>query len=158
MNSDKANKKEEVSVDKKLANLLLLGWTMLADTCPVETCKCPLMRSLDGKKYCCGCEAWENSAKIEKQEIKEIASNNKKKKKIEKEQQPKEIVKEEEKKEIIVTKKENVNEKVIKVLKKKLDYLTERLDKETDISLIDQLTKSIMLNMDAIKKYEELNI
>ena len=158
MNSDKANKKEEVSVDKKLANLLLLGWTMLADTCPVETCKCPLMRSLDGKKYCCGCEAWDNSAKIEKQEFKEIASNNIRKTKIEKEQQPKEIVKEEEKKEIIVTKKENVNEKVIKVLKKKLDYLTERLDKETDISLIDQLTKSIMLNMDAIKKYEELNI
>ena len=158
MNSDKANKKEEVSVDKKLANLLLLGWTMLADTCPVETCKCPLMRSLDGKKYCCGCEAWENSAKIEKQEFKEIASNNIRKTKIEKEQQPKEIVKEEEKKEIIVTKKENVNEKVIKVPKKKLDYLTERLDKETDISLIDQLTKSIMLNMDAIKKYEELNI
>ena len=158
MNSDKANKKEEVSVDKKLANLLLLGWTMLADTCPVETCKCPLMRSLDGKKYCCGCEAWENSAKIEKQEFKEIASNNIRKTKIEKEQQPKEIVKEEEKKEIIVSKKENVNEKVIKVLKKKLDYLTERLDKETDISLIDQLTKSIMLNMDAIKKYEELNI
>ena len=158
MNSDKANKKEEVSVDKKLANLLLLGWTMLADTCPVETCKCPLMRSLDGKKYCCGCEAWENSAKIEKQEFKEIASNNIRKTKIEKEQQPKEIVKEEEKKEMIVTKKENVNEKVIKVLKKKLDYLTERLDKETDISLIDQLTKSIMLNMDAIKKYEELNI
>ena len=158
MNSDKANKKEEVSVDKKLANLLLLGWTMLADTCPVETCKCPLMRSLDGKKYCCGCEAWENSAKIEKQEFKEIASNNIRKTKIEKEQQPKEIVKEEEKKEIIVTKKENVNEKVIKVLKKKLDYLTERLDKETDISLIDQLTKSIMLNMDSIKKYEELNI
>ena len=158
MNSDKANKKEEVSVDKKLANLLLLGWTMLADTCPVETCKCPLMRSLDGKKYCCGCEAWENSAKIEKQEFKEIASNNIRKTKIEKEQQPKEIVKEEEKKEIIVTKKENVNEKVIKVLKKKLDYLTERLDKETDLSLIDQLTKSIMLNMDAIKKYEELNI
>ena len=158
MNSDKANKKEEVSVDKKLANLLLLGWTMLADTCPVETCKCPLMRSLDGKKYCCGCEAWENSAKIEKQEFKEIASNNIRKTKSEKEQQPKEIVKEEEKKEIIVTKKENVNEKVIKVLKKKLDYLTERLDKETDISLIDQLTKSIMLNMDAIKKYEELNI
>lgn len=158
MNPDKANKKEEVSVDKKLANLLLLGWTMLADTCPVETCKCPLMRSLDGKKYCCGCEAWENSAKIEKQEFKEIASNNIRKTKIEKEQQPKEIVKEEEKKEIIVTKKENVNEKVIKVLKKKLDYLTERLDKETDISLIDQLTKSIMLNMDAIKKYEELNI
>ena len=95
MNSDKANKKEEVSVDKKLANLLLLGWTMLADTCPVETCKCPLMRSLDGKKYCCGCEAWENSAKIEKQEFKEIASNNIRKTKIEKEQQPKEIVKEE---------------------------------------------------------------
>ena len=158
MNSDKANKKEEVSVDKKLANLLLLGWTMLADTCPVETCKCPLMRSLDGKKYCCGCEAWENSAKIEKQEFKEIASNNIRKTKIEKEQQPKEIVKEEEKKEIIVTKKENVNEKVIRVLKAKLDYLTERLDKETDLSLIDQLTKSIMLNMDAIKKYEELNI
>lgn len=157
MNSDKANKKEEVSVDKKLANLLLLGWTMLADTCPVETCKCPLMRSLDGKKYCCGCEAWENSSKIEKQDFKEISSNNIRKTKNEKEQQ-KQVVKEEveKKEEIIVTKKENVNEKVIRVLKAKLDYLTERLDKETDLSIIDQLTKSIMLNMDAIKKYEEL--
>ena len=45
---------------------------------------------------------------------------------------------------------------MIRVLKAKLDYLTERLDKETDLSIIDQLTKSIMLNMDAIKKYEEL--
>ena len=77
MNSNQTNKKEEISVDKKLADLLLLGWTMLADTCPVDSCRCPLMRSLDGKKYCCGCEMWMNKEnRLQKQEFKDLTNSN----------------------------------------------------------------------------------
>lgn len=47
-----------IGVDKKLADLMMRGWVMLADSCPVETCGCPLMKNFDGQKYCCGCEMW----------------------------------------------------------------------------------------------------
>ena len=42
--------------DKKLGELMLRGWTMLADSCTVTNCRCPLMRSPDGQKYCVNCE------------------------------------------------------------------------------------------------------
>ena len=44
--------------DKKLGELMLRGWTMLADCCSVSSCQCPLMRSPDGQKYCVNCETW----------------------------------------------------------------------------------------------------
>ena len=73
--------------DKRLGELLLRGWTMLADNCSV--CNCPLMRNPDGKKYCVQCEAWvfDNKKREEKkfnelipipgiQQKKEIPKNN----------------------------------------------------------------------------------
>ena len=42
--------------DKKLGELMLRGWTMLADSCTVTNWRCPLMRSPDGQKYCVNCE------------------------------------------------------------------------------------------------------
>ena len=49
--------------DKKLGELMLRGWTMLADSCTVSNCKCPLMRSPDGQKYCIKSETWVYSNK-----------------------------------------------------------------------------------------------
>ena len=31
---------------------------MLADSCTVSYCRYPLMRLLDGQKYCVNCETW----------------------------------------------------------------------------------------------------
>ncbi len=49
---------EELGVEKRLADLMMRGWTMLADSCPVESCGCPLMKNLEGQVYCVGCEMW----------------------------------------------------------------------------------------------------
>ena len=33
-----------------------VGWTLLEENCPLESCHCPLLKSLDGNKYCVKCE------------------------------------------------------------------------------------------------------
>ena len=49
--------KDEISVEKKLGDLMMQGWTMLADAC--FGCQTPLMRDNVTKQvYCVGCEAW----------------------------------------------------------------------------------------------------
>ena len=66
----KEKKKEEENfegVEKKLSDLLLRGWTMLADSCPLESCRVPLMRSPDGQKYCVNCEMWQFDNKKRKE-------------------------------------------------------------------------------------------
>ena len=60
-------------VDKKLGDLMLRGWTMLAESCPLESCRCPLMRSLDGQKYCVNCEMWQfDNKKREKKKFTDL--------------------------------------------------------------------------------------
>ena len=44
--------------DKKLSDLMKRGWIMLSESCPLESCRCPLMKSPDGQKYCVQCEMW----------------------------------------------------------------------------------------------------
>lgn len=41
----------------EISQLLLQGWTMLADVCPREGCNMPLMRSRQGRVLCCSCRA-----------------------------------------------------------------------------------------------------
>lgn len=41
----------------EISQLLLQGWTMLADACPREGCNMPLMRSRQGRILCCSCRA-----------------------------------------------------------------------------------------------------
>ena len=50
---------EEKMIEKKLLDLMDLGWILLEDICPLETCHCPLLKSLDGNKYCVKCEMWQ---------------------------------------------------------------------------------------------------
>ena len=50
---------EEKEIEKKLSDLMSVGWTLLEDSCPLETCHCPLLKSLDGNKYCVKCEMWQ---------------------------------------------------------------------------------------------------
>ena len=60
--SNAVNRKEEdedKEIEKKLSDLMLVGWMLLEENCPLETCKCPLLKSLDGNKYCVKCEMWQ---------------------------------------------------------------------------------------------------
>ena len=50
---------EEKVIEKKLSDLMEMGWTLLEENCPLETCHCPLLKSLDGNKYCVKCEMWQ---------------------------------------------------------------------------------------------------
>ena len=50
---------DEKEIEKKLSDLMNMGWTLLEQNCPLETCHCPLLKSLDGNKYCVRCEMWQ---------------------------------------------------------------------------------------------------
>ena len=50
---------EEKEIEKKLSDLMNMGWTLLEDNCPLESCHCPLLKSLDDNKYCVRCEMWQ---------------------------------------------------------------------------------------------------
>ena len=49
------NEQEELDkqIEKKLGDLLLRGWTMLAESCPLESCKVPLMKKSRRSKILC---------------------------------------------------------------------------------------------------------
>lgn len=50
---------DPILVEDKIGELLLQGWTLLADSCFNENCRIPLVRdSLTNQIYCVGCEAW----------------------------------------------------------------------------------------------------
>ena len=52
-------KDEEKEIENKLSDLMNMGWTLLEQSCPLESCHCPLLKSLDGNKYCVKCEMWQ---------------------------------------------------------------------------------------------------
>lgn len=46
-------------IETKLGELLMQGWTMIAEVCFKETCRTPLMKNRENQQtYCVGCEAW----------------------------------------------------------------------------------------------------
>ena len=50
---------EQKEIENKLLDLMNMGWTLLEQSCPLESCHCPLLKSLDGNKYCVKCEMWQ---------------------------------------------------------------------------------------------------
>ena len=55
----KEENKDDKEIEKKLSDLLNIGWILLQEKCPLETCDCPLLKSFDGNKYCVKCEMWQ---------------------------------------------------------------------------------------------------
>ena len=45
-------KKDDKEIEKKLSDLLNIGWMLLEEKCPLESYDCPLLKSFDGNKYC----------------------------------------------------------------------------------------------------------
>ncbi len=150
-NQEKEIKEEDLDkqIEKKLSDLLLRGWTMLAESCPLESCKVPLMRSPDGQKYCVNCEMWQ--------------FDNKKRK----EKKFNELIPLKGKQDIQLKHMELTNlnrKKVIPnfdsieiILNDKLNYLANRLNQESDLRNIEDIMKTMNLMMDTISHYQKIS-
>ena len=155
--------------DKKLGELMLRGWTMLADSC--TTCNCPLMRSPDGQKYCVNCEVWiYDNKKREPKKYSElfpsrISQINKKNQDI---QHKKELPENKEIKENKDNKKNEKEEKkthnnpkiirnntpCIDLLNNKLSILAQNLNEETDFKKCNEIIDLMNKIIDLIKHYK----
>ena len=142
---EKDSHKEEDSIEgteKKLSDLMEQGWIMLSESCPLESCRCPLIKSPDGQRYCVQCEMWIFDNK-----------NVKKKKLI----PPTQKVKHTEISKKYPLPKEGVfNHPILQTLTLKLNFLNEKLINETDVYMINVITKDINLILAAIKKCENI--
>lgn len=140
-NIQKDEEEDYTEIDKKLSDLMLKGWIMLAETCPLETCRCPLMKSPDGQKYCCNCESWIFDAKKRiKKKFNELVPIKNRPLQV----NHTEVAK--------IKKPENDNVNLLSTLNAKLNYLTTRLINERDVHLIEIILKDINLTLDAIAK------
>ena len=149
-NTNKNNDDEDIfkGIDKKLSDLMLRGWTMLAESCPIESCRCPLMRSPDGQKYCCNCEMWQfDNKKREKKKFTEI---------VPLKNQQNLAIKHMEVMKPIQNKITYLNDSIENVLSNKLKYLAERINNENDIRNLEELMKAFNNLIDTIKHYESL--
>jgi uncharacterized Zn finger protein (UPF0148 family) len=149
-NTNKNNDDEDPfkGIDKKLSDLMLRGWTMLAESCPIESCRCPLMRSPDGQKYCCNCEMWQfDNKKREKKKFTEI---------VPLKNQQNLAIKHMEVMKPIQNKITYLNDSIENILSNKLKYLAERINNENDIRNLEELMKAFNNLIDTIKHYESL--
>ena len=149
-NTNKNNEDEDIfkGIDKKLSDLMLRGWTMLAESCPIESCRCPLMRSPDGQKYCCNCEMWQfDNKKREKKKFTEI---------VPLKNQQNLAIKHMEVMKPIQNKITYLNDSIENILSNKLKYLAERINNENDIRNLEELMKAFNNLIDTIKHYESL--
>ena len=151
--------------DKKLGELMLRGWTLLGDTCPEGTCRCPLMKSPDGQKYCVNCEVWVyKDNKKEPKKYEELFSSrniplNINKIKQEKKIKEENIIKEKEKDKKIIIQKINEdknNESVIDILNNKLKKLSNELNNEDDIKKCEEIVKLMEQILSLIEHYKKI--
>ena len=154
--------------DKKLGELLLRGWTMLADSCVISNCRCPLMRSPDGQKYCVNCETWlypnknpepkkfnelfSSKGQI-KQEKKKIEEEKKEGKKIE-EKKEKEKEEKIEKKEIKI----NNDKSVVELIENKLNILGRQLNEENDINKCEKIIELMNKTLDVLERCKKISL
>lgn len=158
----KIDEGEKISVDKKLSELMLRGWAMVANTCPIEHCRCPLMRDPEQNKYCCNCETWiTDNGPVKKIFGELICINNKAFQQV----KHKEIIPIPKKQHIetesvserkIESQSENHFYSVLQIHEKKLKYLSERLSTETDLRTMKVLLKDINLCIKNIKELKTL--
>ena len=155
--------------DKRLGELLLRGWTMLADNCSV--CNCPFMRNPDGKKYCVQCEAWvyDNKKREEKKfnelfptqgiQPKKVTQKKETTEKIEKKENNEK--KENKEKKIEDKPKHNnkstCNESVLELLDNKLKLLGQSLNEETDIKKSEDIIQLMDKIIAIIEHYKKVN-
>ena len=138
-----------LGLDERLSDLLSMGWTLVAESCPLESCHCPLLKSPDGTLYCVRCEMWQFPDKVRKKEkftdlvlkqnqelaIKETAIA----------KLPKKMT------DFSYTIKTNI----LNSLKVKLAYLSSVLNDNTDLNKTQKILENIQLCVKNIKMINE---
>ena len=145
----KEEKKDDKEVEKKLSDLLNIGWILLNEKCPLESCDCPLLKSFDGNKYCVKCEMWQFPDQVKaKQKYTDLVVKS-----------SQEIALRETGLAKIYPHKINMNvygkEAVINSLKVKLAYLSSILNQTQDLTKTRQILENIELCIKNIKIINE---
>ena len=145
----KEEKKDDKEVEKKLSDLLNIGWILLNEKCPLESCDCPLLKSFDGNKYCVKCEMWQFPDQVKaKQKYTDLVVKS-----------SQEIALRETGLAKIYPHKINMNvygkEAVINSLKVKLAYLSSVLNETKDLTKTQQILENIELCIKNVKIINE---
>ncbi len=145
----KEKQNQDAEVERKLSELLTIGWTLLEEKCPLESCDCPLLKSFDGNKYCVKCEMWQfpDQVKARQKYTDLVVKSNQ------------ELVLRETG--LAKIYKNSINfdiygkETVLNSLKAKLAYLSSVLNQTKDLSKTQQILQNIELCLKNIKTINE---
>ena len=149
MEKKEEEKNDDKEIEKKLSDLLNLGWMLLDEKCPLETCDCPLLKSFDGNKYCVKCEMWQFPDQVKaKQKFTDLVVKSNQ-----------EIALRETRLAKIYPHKINLDiygkEAVLNSLRVKLAYLSSVLNQTNDMTKTKQILENIELCIKNIKSMNE---
>ena len=142
-------KKDDKEIEKKLSDLLNIGWMLLEEKCPLESCDCPLLKSFDGNKYCVKCEMWQFPDQVKaKQKYTDLVVKS-----------SQEIALRETRLAKIYPTNINFNiygkESILNSLRAKLAYLSNILNQTKDLTKTHQILENIELCIKNIKTMNE---
>ncbi len=144
-----SSKEEDKEIEKKLSDLLNIGWILLEEKCPLESCDCPLLKSFDGNKYCVKCEMWQFPDQVKaKQKYTDLVVKS-----------SQEIALRETRLAKIYPTNINFNiygkESILNSLRAKLAYLSNILNQTKDLTKTHQILENIELCIKNIKTMNE---
>ena len=145
----KGKEDRNAEIERKLSELLTLGWTLLDEKCPLESCDCPLLKSFDGNKYCVNCEMWQfpDQVKARQKYTDLVVKSNQ------------ELILRETGLTKLYKNRINFNiyskESALHSLKTKLAYLSSILNQTKDLSKTQQILQNIGLCLKNIKTINE---
>ena len=145
----KEENKDDKEIEKKLSDLLNIGWILLEEKCPLESCDCPLLKSFDGNKYCVKCEMWQFPDQVKaKQKYTDLVVKS-----------SQEIALRETRLAKIYPTNINFNiygkESILNSLRAKLAYLSNILNQTKDLTKTHQILENIELCIKNIKTMNE---
>ena len=145
----KEENKDDKEIEKKLSDLLNIGWILLEEKCPLESCDCPLLKSFDGNKYCVKCEMWQFPDQVKaKQKYTDLVVKS-----------SQEIALRETRLAKIYPTNINFNiygkESILNSLRAKLAYLSNILNETKDLTKTHQILENIELCIKNIKTMNE---
>ena len=144
-----SSKEEDKEIEKKLSDLLNIGWILLEEKCTLVSCDCPLLKSFDGNKYCVKCEMWQFPDQVKaKQKYTDLVVKS-----------SQEIALRETRLAKIYPTNINFNiygkESILNSLRAKLAYLSNILNQTKDLTKTHQILENIELCLKNIKTINE---
>ena len=149
MEKKEEEKNDDKEIEKKLSDLLNIGWMLLDEKCPLESCDCPLLKSFDGNKYCVKCEMWQFPDQVKaKQKFQDLVVKS-----------SQEIILKETRLAKVYPHHINFDiygkEAVLNSLRVKLAYLSSVLNQTKDLTKTKQILENIELCIKNIKSMNE---